>query len=255
MWSRGGEPDGNKWPECCGFVNVSESQYKWLIMHHGSFDVVPASIGPKTTDQTWHYEQWMHLKIRQSQTRRHASPWDSKSRRHRRRVRVAATCWVTSVTPTVSGVALQLPASFLCRYHSLQIRFSCLPHCPLCGSVATPRAVPVPQLSSTPLGVVSLPLRHARLPSFGCCPRPWRGCPAAAPCAAPFDQLRFPRRQPGPRRNQARLLGPQSQIVSKYEQSGACSQHQPRGGGQDVLSAHVEKTCADFVERCTLCVP
>ena len=159
--------------------------------------------------------------IRQPQIRRHASPSDSKSRRHRRRVRVAATCWVTSVTPTVSGVALQLPASFLCRYHSRQIWFSCLPHWPLCGSVAAPRAVPVPQLSSTPLGVVSLPLRHARLlsiiccprlrrvpqlrharlPSSGCCPRPWRGCSAAAPCATPFDQLPFPRRQPGPRRN------------------------------------------------------
>ena len=32
---------------------MPESQDKWLIMRHGSFDVVPASIGLKTTDKTW----------------------------------------------------------------------------------------------------------------------------------------------------------------------------------------------------------
>ena len=51
----GGESHGSKWPEWCGFVMLLEAQNQWFIMHHDSF-VVPACIGLKTTDQTWHYE-------------------------------------------------------------------------------------------------------------------------------------------------------------------------------------------------------
>ena len=50
-------------------------------MCHGSFNVVTASIGLKTTDKTWHQEQWMHLNFANCKRRRNASPSDSKSRR------------------------------------------------------------------------------------------------------------------------------------------------------------------------------
>ena len=52
----GAEPQGHKWPECCGLVKKPHSQDRRLIMRHGSFDVVLASIGLKTTDKTWHFE-------------------------------------------------------------------------------------------------------------------------------------------------------------------------------------------------------
>ena len=67
------------WPECCGFVLFLVSQNQWLIMRHGSINVVPAAIGLKTTDQTWHYEQWLHFKFAGRKRRRVASPADSKS--------------------------------------------------------------------------------------------------------------------------------------------------------------------------------
>ena len=52
MWGPGGHLHGNNYPECCGLVKLVETQNQWLIMRHGSFNVVPASIGQKTTDQT-----------------------------------------------------------------------------------------------------------------------------------------------------------------------------------------------------------
>ena len=61
-------------------TQAPESQNQWLIMIHGSINVVPASIGLKTTDQTWHYEQWLHLKFAARNRRRDASPAVSKSR-------------------------------------------------------------------------------------------------------------------------------------------------------------------------------
>ena len=81
MWVSGGKPHGRMWPECCRFVVLPESQSQWLIMRHGSIIVVvPASIGLKTTDQAWHYEQWLHLMFAGCKRRRDASPADSKSR-------------------------------------------------------------------------------------------------------------------------------------------------------------------------------
>ena len=59
---------------------LPETQNQWLIMRHGSTNVVPAAIGLKTTDQTWHYEQWLHLKFAGRKHRRDVSPADSKSR-------------------------------------------------------------------------------------------------------------------------------------------------------------------------------
>ena len=81
VWGPGGEPHGNQWPECCGFVMLPESQIQWLIMRHGSFDVKPAAIGLKPTDQTWHYEQWLHFKFACRKRRRDAHPAVSNSRR------------------------------------------------------------------------------------------------------------------------------------------------------------------------------
>ena len=49
-------------------------------MRHGSVNVVPASIGLKTTDQTWDYEQLLHLNFAGRKHRRDSSPADSKSR-------------------------------------------------------------------------------------------------------------------------------------------------------------------------------
>ena len=80
LWGPGGEPSGGTWPECCGFVTLPESLSQWLLMRHGSINIVPVSIGLKTTDQTWHYEQWPHLKFAGRKRRRDVSPADSKSR-------------------------------------------------------------------------------------------------------------------------------------------------------------------------------
>ena len=80
LWGTGGEPHGNMWPECCGFVVLPESQNQWLIMRHESINAVPTTIGLKTTDRTWHHEQWLHLKFSSRKRRRNASPADSKSR-------------------------------------------------------------------------------------------------------------------------------------------------------------------------------
>ena len=106
LWSPGGEPHGSMWPECCDFVVLPESQNQWLLLRHGSINVVPATIGLKTTDRTWHYEQWLHLKFAGRKRRRDVSPADSKSRqmcllahlhmRDRRRASCAALylCWL-----------------------------------------------------------------------------------------------------------------------------------------------------------------
>ena len=62
FWGPGGEPYGNKWSKCFGFVLFPESHNQCTIMRHGSYDVIPEAIGLKPTDQSWHYEQWLHLK-------------------------------------------------------------------------------------------------------------------------------------------------------------------------------------------------
>ena len=67
---------GNKWPECCGFVLLLEYQNQWLVMWHGSFNVVPASVGRKPTDQTWHDEQTVDAtQIRWPQTQKGYVPF------------------------------------------------------------------------------------------------------------------------------------------------------------------------------------
>ena len=38
LWGPGGEPSGKKWPDCCGFVVLPESQLQWLIPRHCSID-------------------------------------------------------------------------------------------------------------------------------------------------------------------------------------------------------------------------
>ena len=62
MPRRCGELHG-EWPECCGFVILPESQSQWVIMKHRSLNVKPADLGVKLSDQTWHHEQWLHLKF------------------------------------------------------------------------------------------------------------------------------------------------------------------------------------------------
>ena len=82
-WGPGAEPEGKKWPECCGFGKMPGSQDKWLIMRHGSFELQPASTGWKASDKTWHYEQWLHLKFASRQRRKNGSPSGMKSRQHK----------------------------------------------------------------------------------------------------------------------------------------------------------------------------
>ena len=72
---RAAKPNGKKWPDCCGFVVLPESQSQWLILRRGSIDVVPAAIRLKATDQTWHYEQWPHLKFAGSTRRPRCIPY------------------------------------------------------------------------------------------------------------------------------------------------------------------------------------
>ena len=71
------ELHGGKWPECCGFVVLRGLQKDWLILKHQAFDIVPAELGFKTTDQTWHYEQWQHQTCARRKRRRDASPAES----------------------------------------------------------------------------------------------------------------------------------------------------------------------------------
>ena len=112
----GGEHHGNKWSECCGFVMLPETQNQWLVMRHGSFNVVPASIGLKPTDQMWHHEQWMHLKFARRKRRRDASPSDSKS---------SDKC---NLHPRVlEQPASHQPASYL--QPALHLRTPCNPRC------------------------------------------------------------------------------------------------------------------------------
>ena len=79
LWGPG-ELNGRKWPHCCGFLVLPESQTQWLILRHASLNVVPAAIGMSATDQTWHYEHCLHLKCAGRQRRRDISTADSKSR-------------------------------------------------------------------------------------------------------------------------------------------------------------------------------
>ena len=102
----------------------------------------------------------MHVKFVNRKRKENAFPFDPKSRRHRQRVPTAAFFLVTDVT----RVVLHWQISLLCLF-ARHTWFSCFPHRFLCDSVVTSRATFVCQLSSTPLGVVSQPLRHARHPS------------------------------------------------------------------------------------------
>ena len=52
LWGPGGEPNGGNWPDCCGFMVLPESQVQWLVLRHGSINVVPADIGLRATDNT-----------------------------------------------------------------------------------------------------------------------------------------------------------------------------------------------------------
>ena len=60
----------------CFFLRPSQ----WLSLRHGSIDVNLADLGLRTTDKTWHYEQWLHLEFAGRKRRRDVSPADSKSR-------------------------------------------------------------------------------------------------------------------------------------------------------------------------------
>ena len=48
-------------------------------MRLGSIDNVPTSIGLNVPDQTWHYEQWLHLKFAGRKRRRDIFPADFMS--------------------------------------------------------------------------------------------------------------------------------------------------------------------------------
>ena len=80
LWGPGGEPRGGTWLDCCGFVVLPDSQSQRLMIRHGSINVVPASIGLRSEDQTWHDEQRLHLEFAVRKRRKDASPADSKSR-------------------------------------------------------------------------------------------------------------------------------------------------------------------------------
>ena len=79
LWSPSGEHHGHKWPDCCGFMVLPESQSQWLSLRHGSIDVNLADLGLRTTDKTWHYKQWVHLEFAGRKRRRDVSPAESKS--------------------------------------------------------------------------------------------------------------------------------------------------------------------------------
>ena len=70
LWRPGAVLHGHQWPECCGFVVLPGSQNEWLIMKHGSFDIKPAEVGFRSTDQTCNYDQWLHLKNARPKRRR-----------------------------------------------------------------------------------------------------------------------------------------------------------------------------------------
>ena len=74
LWGPGAEPHGNKWPDCCGFVELSDPQCQWSITRHGSIDVVLANIGLGPQDQKWHQEKWWHSKFTGRKRRGVASP-------------------------------------------------------------------------------------------------------------------------------------------------------------------------------------
>ena len=88
LWRPGAVLHGHQWPECCGFVVLPGSQNEWLIMKHGSFDIKPAEVGFRSTDQTCNYDQWLHLKNARPKRRRDASPADSNSRRRSSLIRL-----------------------------------------------------------------------------------------------------------------------------------------------------------------------
>ena len=71
------DPNGKKWPDCCGFMVLPESQAQWLILRNGSVNVVPAAIALRATDPTWNYEQWFRPTFLERKRRRDASPADS----------------------------------------------------------------------------------------------------------------------------------------------------------------------------------
>ena len=75
-----GEPNCKIGLIVAGFMVLHESQTQWLIVSDGSIKVVLAVSGLSATEQTWHYEQWLHLKIAGRKCRRELSPADSKSR-------------------------------------------------------------------------------------------------------------------------------------------------------------------------------
>ena len=61
LWGPGCELHGGTWPDCCGCVVLPELQGQWLVMR-------PGNTGLRTTDQTWHYERFLHPKKRGTQT-------------------------------------------------------------------------------------------------------------------------------------------------------------------------------------------
>ena len=79
-WGSSGEPRGGTWLDCCGFVVLPDPQSQRLMIRHGSVNVVPANIGLRSEDQTWHDEQRLHLEFAVRKRRKDASPADSKSR-------------------------------------------------------------------------------------------------------------------------------------------------------------------------------
>ena len=241
-------------------------------MRHGSFNVVPASIGLKTTDRA-------HLKVANLKRRRKSSPSASLMRHFLR----PCFGWKASLQPFpaflhATGIALHWQTSFLCSFVR-HIWFSRLPDRSWCGFVATPCAAPVSQLSSMPLGLVSLPLRHEQLLSFSCCRRLLRDRRAMRgfrhpvvvhACGAVYQPLRHARllsisfffhagsldldeptvwfRKAAS--NQVRRLGHHSQQLHDRGDRGDKISPNQRPGLLSTL-----KTCAAFVERCTQRVP
>ena len=65
----GGELHGHEWPDCCGFMVLPESQSQWLILRHGSVNVVLADIGVRATEKTWHLKFAERKRRRDSMSR------------------------------------------------------------------------------------------------------------------------------------------------------------------------------------------
>ena len=96
LWGPGGELHGHEWPDCCGFMVLTESQSQWLILRHGSVNVVLADIGARASEKTWLLKLAERKRRRDSMSRQkialHTNKWATGVARERLRKLRWGTC-------------------------------------------------------------------------------------------------------------------------------------------------------------------